>query len=184
VLSERSTGCRAVFRQGQGVSGSLCGTTLQQRRTRVAIRGTHQYCPPAWTSNPNGQEEVDLLLLGFRQFGLVPSVSVLADFALLGGRLFQGENTIQGCCFHLLFQLQLPHSLAGGCIRLRAIPASTLVLTQVRCWEHQFCRHAGNVALADFRWLAGLTVVLDHNKFTQQTLYGHLSEIFARLVSG
>ena len=25
-----------------------------------------------------------------------------------------------------------------------------------------------------------MTVVLDHNKFTQQTLYGHLSEIFVQ----
>ncbi len=38
--------------------------------------------------------------------------------------------------------------------------------------------YAGNVAIADFLGGYGLTVVLDHNKFTQQTLYGHLSEIF------
>jgi len=78
-------------------------------------------------------------VVGFRQFGLVPSVSVLADFALLGGRLFQGENTNTGLLFPLTIPAALPHSLAGGCIRLRAIPASTLVLTQVRRWEHQFC---------------------------------------------
>lgn len=40
--------------------------------------------------------------------------------------------------------------------------------------------YAGNVALADFLGGYGLTVVLDHNKFTQQTLYGHLSEIFVQ----
>jgi len=57
VLSERSMGCRAVFRQGQGVSGSLCGTTLQQRRTRVAIRGTHSINPPAWTQTQMGKKK-------------------------------------------------------------------------------------------------------------------------------
>jgi murein DD-endopeptidase MepM/ murein hydrolase activator NlpD len=37
---------------------------------------------------------------------------------------------------------------------------------------------AGKVAIADFLGGYGLTVVLEHKKFTQQTLYGHLSEIF------
>lgn len=40
--------------------------------------------------------------------------------------------------------------------------------------------YAGNVAIADFLGGYGLTVVLDHNKLTQQTLYGHLSEIFVQ----
>ena len=58
-----------------------------------------------------GQKEVEPLLLGgFRQFGLVPSVSVLADFALLKGRLstLQLGNRamlIQGCCFQSVFRL-------------------------------------------------------------------------------
>ena len=40
--------------------------------------------------------------------------------------------------------------------------------------------YAGDVAIADFLGGYGLTVVLDHNEFTQQTLYGHLSEIFVQ----
>ena len=40
--------------------------------------------------------------------------------------------------------------------------------------------YAGRVALADFLGGYGLAVVLDHNKDTQQTLYGHLSEIFVK----
>jgi len=40
--------------------------------------------------------------------------------------------------------------------------------------------YAGNVAIADFLGGYGLTVVLEHEKFTQQTLYGHLSEIFVQ----
>ena len=40
--------------------------------------------------------------------------------------------------------------------------------------------YAGNVAIADFWGGYGLTVVLEHNKSTQQTLYGHLSEIFVQ----
>ena len=40
--------------------------------------------------------------------------------------------------------------------------------------------YAGNVAIADFLGGYGLTIVLEHNKFTQQTLYGHLSKIFVQ----
>jgi murein DD-endopeptidase MepM/ murein hydrolase activator NlpD len=39
---------------------------------------------------------------------------------------------------------------------------------------------AGRVAIADFLGGYGLTVNLEHNKGTQQTLYAHLSEIFVK----
>ncbi len=40
--------------------------------------------------------------------------------------------------------------------------------------------YAGRVAIADFLGGYGLSVTLDHNQGTQQTLYGHLSEIFVK----
>ncbi|WP_052672409.1 M23 family metallopeptidase [Aliterella atlantica] len=40
--------------------------------------------------------------------------------------------------------------------------------------------YSGNVAIADVMGGYGLTVVLDHQKFGGQTLYGHLSEIFVK----
>lgn len=40
--------------------------------------------------------------------------------------------------------------------------------------------YAGQVTIADFLGGYGLAIVLDHNKGTQQTLYGHLSEIFVK----
>lgn len=40
--------------------------------------------------------------------------------------------------------------------------------------------YAGKVALADFMGGYGLAVAVEHNKGTQQTLYGHLSEIFVK----
>lgn len=39
---------------------------------------------------------------------------------------------------------------------------------------------AGKVAIADFMGGYGLTVVLEHNKASQETLYAHLSEIFVK----
>jgi len=83
-------------------------------------------------------------------FGLVPSVSVLADFALLGGRLFQGENTNTGLLFPLTFQLQLPHfgwrmhPITGNPrLHTGTDPGALLGTPVCRCY-------AGNVALADF----------------------------------
>ncbi len=40
--------------------------------------------------------------------------------------------------------------------------------------------YSGNVAIADLMGGYGLTVVLDHQKFGQQTLYAHLSEILVQ----
>ncbi len=40
--------------------------------------------------------------------------------------------------------------------------------------------YAGRVVLADFLGGYGLAIVLEHNQGTQQTLYGHLSEIFVK----
>jgi murein DD-endopeptidase MepM/ murein hydrolase activator NlpD len=40
--------------------------------------------------------------------------------------------------------------------------------------------YAGQVALADFLGGYGLAVAIDHTQGTQQTLYGHLSEIFVK----
>jgi murein DD-endopeptidase MepM/ murein hydrolase activator NlpD len=40
--------------------------------------------------------------------------------------------------------------------------------------------YAGQVAIADFMGGYGLAITLDHNQGTQQTLYGHLSEIFVK----
>lgn len=38
----------------------------------------------------------------------------------------------------------------------------------------------GRVAIADFLGGYGLTILLEHNNGTQQTLYGHLSEVFVK----
>ncbi|MBF2029316.1 MAG: M23 family metallopeptidase [Oscillatoriales cyanobacterium C42_A2020_001] len=40
--------------------------------------------------------------------------------------------------------------------------------------------YAGRVAMADFLGGYGLAVALDHNQGKQQTLYGHLSEVFVK----
>jgi len=40
--------------------------------------------------------------------------------------------------------------------------------------------YAGQVAIADWLGGYGLAVVLDHNKQSQETLYGHLSELFVK----
>ncbi len=40
--------------------------------------------------------------------------------------------------------------------------------------------YAGQVAIADFLGGYGLAIALDHNQGTQQTLYGHLSEVFVK----
>ena len=188
VLSERSTGCRAVFRQGQGVPGSLCGTALQ-RRTRVVARGIHSINTvrlprpqtPSWAKrsravavggiSPVRVGPISVSASGFRSTQRTPVNSPTGQPG--------NANT------RLLFPITVPavitsvfgwriHPITGN-QRLHTgtdlgAPLGTPVMAA----------YAGNVALADFLGGYGLTVVLDHNKFTQQTLYGHLSEIFVQ----
>ena len=190
VLSERSTGCRAVLRQGQGVSGSLCGT-----RMRVAVRGIQSINTirlsrpqaPRWASSRAAA------ITGVMPVRIGPLSLSKSDRT--GKTLFQGRIAYNGT----LRPTGQPANAHPGLMFPLTIPAT---ITSIFGWRiHPITNNhsvhtgtdlgaplgtpvvaadAGNVALADFLGGYGLTVVLDHKKFTQQTLYAHLSEIFVQ----
>jgi len=109
---------------------------------------------------------------------------------------------IAGLDYQKLMRLRPPKVLGNGTIRLifpLSIPAP---ISSIFGWrihpisgEQRFhtgtdlaaslgtpvvAAYAGQVALADWLGGYGLTVVMDHNKGSQQTLYGHLSELFVK----
>lgn len=170
VLTERSTGCRAVLRSGQQLDGSPCaldsrwqaanaptaprslptvsGRSVPTGTTSLATSNT-----PTWqdyynrTARPPGR-------LGNGNIRLVFPLSIPAPISSLFGwrtHPITGEQR-----FH-----------AGTDL---AAPLGTPVLAA----------YAGKVAIADFLGGYGLAVALDHNKGTQETVYGHLSEIFVK----
>lgn len=200
VLSERSTGCRAVLRQGQGLSGS-CGTA--QRRTRVATRGTQpinirsrSQAPSSWARgvsisgiSPVRVAPISTSTNGFRankrtSQGQIASGSVPARSMFYYNRTPRPAG-LGSANTGLMFPLTVPApitSLFGW--RIHPITGNRRFHSGTdfgaSLGSPVLAADAGNVAIADFLGGYGLTVVLEHNKFKRQTLYGHLSEIFVQ----
>ncbi|WP_277881695.1 MULTISPECIES: M23 family metallopeptidase [Cyanophyceae] len=180
VLSERSTGCRAVLQSGQLLNGSPC--SLDDRWQAANAKVTADRAASSISSSGNTSSG------GMSVAGLGTTTAFASQTptwqtyykrtARPSGRLGNGN-------IRLIFPLSIPapiSSLFGwrvhpvsGTQRFHsgtdlAAPLGTPVLAA----------YAGKVAIADFLGGYGLSVALDHNKGTQQTLYAHLSEIFVK----
>lgn len=204
VLSERSTGCKAILRQGQ-VSGS-CGT--RQQRTRVATRGT-QSINTVDSIRPRSQAPSLARSTAFAVRRIAPirvgSISASGFHSTRRTSAFQGQGAsvkvpTRSVTYYnrglrptgqlsanveLMFPLTVPapitslfgwriHPITGN----RRFHAGTDFGASLG--TPVLAAAAGKVAIADFLGGYGLAVVLEHNEFTQQTLYGHLSEIFVQ----
>jgi hypothetical protein len=164
VLSERSTGCQSVLKPGDTVASSICPPAGLP--AGVASSGGGY--------NPAG---------GYSVYNLAgnPTPSARSFYNLTvrpPARLSNGN-------VNLLFPLSIPaaissafgwrvHPIAGE-MRFHsgtdiAAPQGTPVLAAFD----------GKVEIADFVGGYGLTIVLHHNKGTEQTLYAHLSELFVK----
>ncbi|HEY9895817.1 MAG TPA: M23 family metallopeptidase [Candidatus Sericytochromatia bacterium] len=190
VLSERSTGCRAVLQSGQLLDGSPC--SLDDRWQAANAKVTADRAASSISSSGNvsfgNVSSGSMSSSSMSVAGLGTSTAFAAQTPTLqtyykrtarpSGRLGNGN-------IRLIFPLSIPapiSSLFGwrvhpvsGTQRFHsgtdlAAPLGTPVLAA----------YAGKVAIADFLGGYGLSVALDHNKGTQQTLYAHLSEIFVK----
>ncbi|WP_416673247.1 M23 family metallopeptidase [Egbenema bharatensis] len=164
VLSERSTGCQSVLKPGDTAPSSICPPANLPAGV-VGQGGGY---------NPAGGYSVYNL-------GSNPTTSARSFYNLTvrpPARLSNGN-------VNLLFPLSIPavissafgwrvHPIAGE-MRFHsgtdiAAPQGTPVLAAFD----------GKVEIADFVGGYGLTIVLQHNKGTEQTLYAHLSELFVK----
>ncbi|MBW4582287.1 MAG: M23 family metallopeptidase [Tildeniella nuda ZEHNDER 1965/U140] len=169
VLTERSTGCRAVLQSGQVLEGSPCALDERRQTPKASIAsgglpavsvsalasvtGLGTSASPTWqayykrTARPSGR-------LGNGNIRLIFPLSIPAPISSLFGWRVHPVTGAQR--FHSGTDL--------------AAPLGTPVLAA----------YAGKVAIADFLGGYGLAVALDHNKGTQGTVYAHLSEIFVK----
>ncbi len=182
IFSERSSGCEVTLNQGQELTQALCG-----RQPSFAS-------PLAGPSADNSGGQVPAMAevpdyatsrsgpFGFSSVGVNVNLPTIKPYFNRGARPLgrPGNGNVS-----LLFPLAIPapitslfgwrtHPISGDS-RFHSgtdlgAPMGTPVLAAL----------AGKVALADFFGGYGLAVALDHSKGTQQTLYGHLSEIFVR----
>ena len=170
VLSERSTGCQAVLKPGQTAPGSIC--------------------PPAPVADNFAQYGGEYGGSG----GYAPSsdysVYSLASDAVTSARNFYNLTVrpparLSNGNISLLFPLSIPAAITSafgwrlhpvmGNMRFHSgtdigAPEGTPVLAAFD----------GKVEIADNLGGYGLTVVLQHNKGTEQTLYAHMSELFVK----
>lgn len=180
VFSERSTGCQTAISTGQAVSG---------------------ICPPSPVSAPTTEQ-----WSGARGSSLIagsaPSVSVGLLNVSASGVSIGGSTTTASVRDYYQRTVRPPARLGNGNVQLvfpLAIPAA---ISSAFGWRVHpisgdqrlhtgtdlaapmgtpvLAAYAGQVAIADFLGGYGLTVALEHNKGTQQTLYAHLSEIFVK----
>lgn len=180
VFSERSTGCQTAISTGQAISG---------------------ICPPPPVSSPiayqsSGTSGSSALV------GSAPSVSVVLLNVSASGVSVGGGTTTTSVRDYYQRTVRPPARLGNGNVQLvfpLAIPAA---ISSAFGWRVHpisgdqrlhtgtdlaapmgtpvLAAYAGQVAIADFLGGYGLTIALDHNKGTQQTLYAHLSEVFVK----
>ena len=190
VLSERSTGCQAVLSGDQGLSSGICGTASNPTPAQTAPwSGSGE---TKWASTSGGTQWVAPTNSAAVQLGPI-------NISARG--IGVGQTTASGRSFY--YQTARPTGrLGNGNLRLIFPLSLPAPITSIFGWrihpitgDSRFhsgtdlgapmgtpvlAAYAGKVAIADFLGGYGLTVTIDHNKGTQETLYGHLSEIFVK----
>lgn len=166
VLSERSTGCEATVQPGQNVPSSLCSFTQEYTAGQMGTT----------IGGSSGEFNLGVVYSGGRT---TPSGRDYYNLTIRpAARLTSGN-------FGLLFPLSIPAAITSAFgWRLHPVlgesrfhsgtdlgaPFGTPVLAAF----------SGKVAVADFMGGYGLAVVLQHQNGSEETLYGHLSEIFVK----
>ncbi|MBV8887767.1 MAG: peptidoglycan DD-metalloendopeptidase family protein [Chroococcidiopsidaceae cyanobacterium CP_BM_RX_35] len=232
VLMERSTGCKAVLRPGQGLSGSLCGAAAVPRFSsppETASRAVPRYTarrseensianseaqPPRWTGRnenvaatglpPVPIGPISVSSSGFSATQQQPNAAHLMALSDIGDMSLPGSVTLPPRSAMLGYQQfpppnGQPDNANTGLQFPLSIPAP---ITSIFGWRispitgsnsfHSgtdlgaplgtpvLAAYAGNVVVADYMGGYGLAVVLEHQKPVEQTLYGHLSQIFVQ----
>lgn len=190
VITERSTGCKAVLQRGQ-LPDSMCGSTAGSVLATGALN-------PALPHGPR---------VTLNAQGPLPSISLPQVNSVKIGPLSIGTNGIQvtrrlsvGDYYNrterpkalggnnnstLRFPLSIPAIVSSPFgWRIHPIFGTTRMHTGTDLAAPQgtpvVAAYSGRVAVSDFMGGYGLTVVIGHSEKSAETLYGHLSEIFVK----
>jgi murein DD-endopeptidase MepM/ murein hydrolase activator NlpD len=181
VVNERSSGCQATLAAGQAIASNLCGASPAQQLYTMPSRSATQ---PAWASVPTnwrGSEVSAQTVQNTLQYSVAPprnlSIKPATGSNPLKWILPNGER--------MIFPLTIPVDITSvfgwrvhpvtGEWRFHSgtdlgAPMGTPVLAA----------YSGRVSLAEFLGGYGLSILLDHNQGSEETRYGHLSEIFVK----
>ena len=182
IFSERSSGCQATVRSGQVPSGLCGGASFAPRVRSYGNPGQSTASRTTTASQLSTLPAVQVSTLLSTVTGLNPGTPSLQDYYR---RTMRPPAKLGNGNIQLLFPISIPAAISSmfgwrvhpisGDARFHsgtdlAAPMGTPVLAA----------YAGQVVLADLLGGYGLTVALEHNKGTAQTLYAHLSEIFVQ----
>lgn len=168
VVAERSSGCQLTLQPGQAIPASVCPPKPVADVASGA--GADSGAPGNYDPSSLSVYNLDSAVASARDFY---NLTVRPPARLSNGNI------------NLLFPLSIPAAITSafgwrmhpvmGEMRFHSgtdlgAPEGTPVLAAF----------SGKVDVADFVGGYGLAVVLLHNKGTEQTLYGHMSEIFVK----
>jgi murein DD-endopeptidase MepM/ murein hydrolase activator NlpD len=179
VLSERSSGCQAIVNKGDAAPGSICA---QLQNGSVA-------------QSPGGGSNAAASAGGYNSVNIGP-VSFSANGIGLSGRSTPSARDYYNLTARppaklsignvgLLFPLTIPAAITSAFgWRIHPISGESRFHSGTDLGADEgtpvLAAFAGKVQLADFMGGYGLTVVLQHDKGNEETLYGHLSELFVK----
>lgn len=203
VFSDRSTGCSAVIKQG--MSPSLCGASPRQNRVVNRSRLANSQPNASWVSkrrNAKTSVPIQVATANIRSHRIGTSK---LHSPLSRQRTFNNAVTLPGFGANRSYYNRTirPNTQPGNADTSMMYPLTIpATITSIFGWRIHpitgtprfhagtdfganlgtpvLAAYSGNVAIADVMGGYGLTVVLDHQKFGGQTLYGHLSEIFVK----
>jgi murein DD-endopeptidase MepM/ murein hydrolase activator NlpD len=182
VLSERSSGCQAVIARGEALPGSVCA---QLAAGGAAAGGAVAAGESGGSSYAGGYASVALGPVNFSSSGISlsgRSTPSGRDYYNLTARPSAKLGNGNGS---LLFPLSIPAAITSAFgWRVHPISGESRFHSGTDIGADQgtpvLAAFSGKVQIADFMGGYGLTVVLRHNNDKEETLYGHLSELFVK----
>jgi murein DD-endopeptidase MepM/ murein hydrolase activator NlpD len=171
TFSENSTGCQITLSANQSVPGSICPPPPPVPASPIAGSGSSggyssvtpsislSYGIGPGSTTPSGRDYYNLTLRPPAQLGN-GNISLLFPLSIPAA-----ITSVFGWRIHPIMGSSRFHSGTD-----LGAPQGTPVLAAF----------GGKVAIADLFGGYGLTVVLQHDKGKQETLYAHLSEVFVR----
>ena len=165
VLSERSTGCQAVLQPGQVAPASICPPAPS-----FSTGGAYSGGYATVSANAGG---------GYGGSVTMPSMQDFYNLTVRPPALLGNGN------LKLLFPLTIPAMITSAFgWRMHPISGESRFHSGTDLGAPMgapvVAVFDGKVQIADLMGGYGLAVVLRHNKDTEETLYGHLSEIFVK----
>lgn len=167
VLSERSTGCEAIVQPGQDAPSSLCSF--------VGMGEAPYFGGMDGINVTNGDMGLSVVYGG----RTTPSASDYYNLTIRPPARLSIGNV------NLMFPLSIPAAITSAFgWRIHPVMGASRFHSGTDLGAPQgtpvLAAFSGKVAIADFMGGYGLAVVVRHQNDTEESLYGHLSEIFVK----